>query len=661
MNVIGKIIGNRYEIIKEVGAGGMATVYKAKDHVLNRPVAVKVLRDEFTTDMDFIKRFNSEAESAANMQHPNIVSIYDVGHEEETNLYYIVMELIKGKTLKQIINKDGVLSWKWSVNIAIQIAAALELAHKNNIIHRDIKPHNIIITEDGVAKVTDFGIAKAVSNSTITAFGSTIGSVHYFSPEQAKGSVVIDERSDIYSLGVVLYEMITGRVPFDADTPVAIALKHMQEKPIEPIEINDEIPIAVNDIVMKAMQKDPINRYQSATEMLADLSEALKDPDGDFVIIENKDGGYTRIMPAVSDEDIERNASGRVKTETKKSFFKQHPKVKALVLLLSMILLFVAVFLVTKIILDGGGKKKVNIPDLKGKTQAEAQRIIDDLKLSLEIGDPQASSTVEEGKIISQDPEYKENTKIEEGSKIKIVLSKGPETNDLPDFKGEKIEDVRKVANELGIELEETEENSSSVDAGLVISQETKAGTKVKSGDKVKVVVSKGTKKTKVPTVVGMDEDTAKATLTNANLKVNVTYKSDESKDNGKVLSQSIDQGKEVTEGSTVDIVVNKKEEKKQRSVSLQVTVPKTSNTTTTATNSTEEKADTNVTLSVLVNGKTLVSERSSKPGETVNCGKITGTADENKEVKVQINGKTEKTKSFTMDEYADGGTVYIE
>ena len=233
MNLIGKIIGNRYEILEEVGNGGMATVYKAKDHVLNRYVAVKVLKDEYTTDSDFIKRFNTEAQSAASLSHANIVSIYDVGHEEENNLYYIVMELVKGKTLKEIIKKDGTLSWKWAVNIAIQIASALEVAHKNGIIHRDIKPHNIIITEDGVAKVTDFGIAKAVSNSTMTAFGTTIGSVHYFSPEQAKGGIT-DAKSDLYSLGVVMYEMLTGKVPFDADTPASIALKHMQEEAIEP-------------------------------------------------------------------------------------------------------------------------------------------------------------------------------------------------------------------------------------------------------------------------------------------------------------------------------------------------------------------------------------------------------------------------------------------
>ena len=251
MNLIGKIIGNRYEILEEVGLGGMATVYKAKDHVLNRLVAVKVLKDEFTTDTEFIKRFNTEAQAAASLSHPNIVSIYDVGHEDENNLYYIVMELVQGKTLKEIINSEGILSWKWAVNIAMQIASALELAHKNGIVHRDIKPHNIIITEDGIAKVTDFGIAKAVSNSTITAFGTTIGSVHYFSPEQAKGGFT-DAKSDLYSLGVVMYEMLTGKVPFDADTPVSVALKHMQEDPKEPIDLNPEIPSAVNQIVIKS-------------------------------------------------------------------------------------------------------------------------------------------------------------------------------------------------------------------------------------------------------------------------------------------------------------------------------------------------------------------------------------------------------------------------
>ena len=255
----------------------MATVYKAKDLILNRFVAVKILRDEFTTDEEFIKRFNIEAQAAASITHPNIVSVYDVGKED--NLYYIVMELVKGKTLKDIIVEDGALGWKWTVKVAIQIASALETAHKNDIIHRDIKPHNIIITEEGIAKVTDFGIAKAVSNSTITAFGTTIGSVHYFSPEHARGGNT-DAKSDLYSLGVVMYEMITGKVPFDSDTPVSVALKHMQEDAIEPIILKPSLPKSVNDIIMKAMKKDADLRYQNATEMIKDLEMSLKNPSG---------------------------------------------------------------------------------------------------------------------------------------------------------------------------------------------------------------------------------------------------------------------------------------------------------------------------------------------------------------------------------------------
>ncbi len=650
MNLIGKIIGNRYEILEEVGNGGMATVYKAKDHVLNRHVAVKVLKDEFTTDSDFIRRFNTEAQSAASLSHANIVSIYDVGHEEENNLYYIVMELVKGKTLKEIINKEGTLSWKWAVNIAMQIASALELAHKNGIIHRDIKPHNIIITEDGVAKVTDFGIAKAVSNSTITAFGTTIGSVHYFSPEQAKGSIT-DAKSDIYSLGVVMYEMLTGKVPFDADTPVSVALKHMQEDPVEPIEINSEIPTAVNQIVLKAMQKDPLDRYQSATEMLVDLSKALKDPDGDFVIIENKDGGYTRVMNAITEDQVK----STVKTKKKgiAGFFAEHPKTKILVLLLSLVLLFVIVFLITKIALDGGVTKKVAIPNLVGITKEEAQKKVDELKIKLEITEA-ANKDVEAGKIISQDPEFKDN-KIEEGSTIKVIISKGPETTELPKLTGKTIEDARKIATELGITLKEENENSDTVQEGYIIKQDTKEGVLVKSGDTVTVHVSSGVKKTKVPTVVDMDEGTAKATLSNANLKSNISYTSDESKTNGKVISQSIEQGKEVAEGTTVDIVVNKVETKK-KTVTLKVTVPK-SETTSNTTNKTESSSI--VVVSVIVNGETRISEKTAKSGDEIDCGTLTGTGEQ--VVKVQVNGKTVITNKFNIDEYSDNGIIYIK
>ena len=312
MNLIGKVLGNRYEIIEKIGAGGMATVYRAKCHVLKRDVAVKILRDEFTTDNEFIKRFNAEAQAAASLTHPNIVSVYDVGHEG--NLYYIVMELVKGKTLKEIIVEEGALSWKWAIDLAIQIARGLEKAHANNIIHRDIKPHNIIITEDGTAKVTDFGIAKAVSNSTITAFGVTTGSVHYFSPEHAKGGST-DQKSDLYSLGIVLYEMVTGRVPFDADTPVSIALKHMQEEPVAPKEVNSSIPASLNSIILKAIEKEPENRYQSATEMITDLEICLKD----------EAGAYAKAVPEV-DEFATRRVGINVDDEIKKSGHKKEGK-----------------------------------------------------------------------------------------------------------------------------------------------------------------------------------------------------------------------------------------------------------------------------------------------------------------------------------------------
>ena len=375
MDLEGRLLGNRYEIMENIGNGGMAMVYKSKDHILNRYVAVKILRDEFTTDQEFIKRFSIEAQSAASITHPNIVSIYDVG--QEGSLYYIVMELIKGKTLKDIIIEEGgPLPWKWSTNIAIQIASALETAHKNNIVHRDIKPHNIIITEDGIAKVTDFGIAKAVSNSTITAFGSTIGSVHYFSPEHARGGFT-DAKSDLYSLGVVMYEMLTGKVPFDADTPVSVALKHMQEEPTPPIEINPKIPTSINDIILKAMRKDTSLRYQNATEMLNDLNRALKEPEGNFVDNnEYKSADATRVIPTLHNEEIKTEK----RTKKNKTFIEQHRK---LVLALIVVVLFLLSLGITIGISKTNRVKDVAIPELVGLSREEAEAKIQDSNLTL--------------------------------------------------------------------------------------------------------------------------------------------------------------------------------------------------------------------------------------------------------------------------------------
>ena len=466
MSLEGKTIGNRYEILEKIGVGGMATVYKAKDNILKRNVAIKVLRDEFTTDEEFIKRFNTEAQSAASLTHPNIVSIYDVGHEE--NLYFIVMELIKGKTLKQIITEEGVLPWKWSINIAMQIASALEMAHKNNIIHRDIKPHNIIITEDGIAKVTDFGIAKAVSNSTITAFGTTIGSVHYFSPEHARGGYT-DAKSDIYSLGVVMYEMVTGRVPFDADTPVSIALKHMQEKPVEPIKLNPSIPYAVNKIIMKAMQKEVSLRYSSATELLKDLSLALKNPEGEGIGIseENIENSYTQVIPTIREgEEMKKKET---ETKNKNVFFEKHKKA-IMISIIAFVIIFIpfAGFFGTQAILSAGRAKDVKLPNLVGKTIEEAEQELKKAKLIIDTRE-EFSPDVEAGKIISQNPPFADNYTVKENSTVEVVVSKGTEMTKMPKVIGMKFEEAENELKNSNLQIEKIDKISKTVEKEIVM------------------------------------------------------------------------------------------------------------------------------------------------------------------------------------------------
>ncbi len=574
MDLEGKILGNRYEIIEKIGNGGMATVYKSKDRVLNRYVAVKILRDEFTTDEEFIKRFRIEAQSAASLTHPNIVSIFDVGNEG--SLYYIVMELIKGKTLKEIITEEnGPLPWKWSLNVVTQIASALETAHKNNIVHRDIKPHNIIITEDGIAKVTDFGIAKAVSNSTITAFGTTIGSVHYFSPEHARGGYT-DAKSDLYSLGVVMYEMLTGRVPFDADTPVSVALKHMQEDPIEPKELNDNIPQVVNDIIMKAMQKDVNLRYQSATEMLKDLNAALKNPDDNFVHIGSNVGAATQRISTQEIAEAERKAKEANNPKNGKKpnkfiqFVKKH---KALSFVIGAIILFFVAFGATMGIVELVNPNDVQIPDLVNKTQDEAEQIVKELKLKLVVKAEEYNENVEEGKIISQDPAYQENYTIKEHSEISVVISKGTETVEVPDVVGKTREEAEKLLKDAGLVAEITEENDEKVEAGIVLSQDIEDGETVNKGSTVKLVVSKGSGivNVEVPSLVGKTEQEARNLLTEAGLKVNVVNDEDESKNDGVVLRQSKDAGTEVQEGTTITITVNKVSEAKEATFTIDV------------------------------------------------------------------------------------------
>ena len=654
MDLKGRLLGNRYEIIEKIGSGGMATVYKAKCHVLNRYVAIKILRDEFTTDEEFVKRFEVEAQSAASITHPNIVSVYDVG--VDGNLHYIVMELIKGKTLKEIIVEEkGPLPWKWSVNIAIQIASALEIAHKNHIIHRDIKPHNIIITEDGVAKVTDFGIAKAVSNSTITAFGTTIGSVHYFSPEHARGGFT-DEKSDLYSLGVVMYEMLTGKVPFDADTPVSVALKHMQEEPIAAKDVNPNIPTAVNDIIMKALKKDTNLRYQSATAMLLDLKRALKEPSGNFV--DNNEYGEDFPTQRMSTLGIDEEAAPRAtQTKTKKKdnkfimFIKKH---KVLSSIVGLILLFVIALSVTILISNLTRPKEVQIPDLVGKTVDEVKQILEENKIKYVEEGQEYSTEYEAGRIISQDPAYVENRKIKQNTEIKVVVSLGTETTTVPKLTGLTKEEAEDAADEAKINLEFVEATSKTVEAGITLEQDIEEGETINAGETVKVTISIGTgiKQVVVTSVLYRDEATAKQTLESAGLVVNVEYDEDTTRGNGVVLRQSISSGTTVDEGTTITITVNKLVESKSGTVTINVkSIQGFEDETTTTNEDGEEETITNtpkdVTLRVTVNDEQVESTKVKEnvTNKTVNVsGKGTIT------IKVYIDGSLKRQVDMNLN-----------
>ena len=649
MDLEGRLLGNRYEILENIGNGGMATVYRARCHVLNRDVAVKVLREEFTTDEEFVKRFNTEAQAAASLTHPNIVSVFDVGSEGD--LHYIVMELIKGKTLKDIINEDGALSWKWSVNVAIQIASALETAHKNNIIHRDIKPHNIIITEDGIAKVTDFGIAKAVSNSTITAFGSTMGSVHYFSPEHARGGFT-DAKSDLYSLGVVLYEMVTGKVPFTADTPVSVALKHMQETPKEPIEVTPGLPKSINDIIMKAMQKDISLRYQTATEMLRDLSRAIKNPSGDFVVLENQEKNFeaTQRISTIYDKSSEFKERGRrTKKEDRieekgfRAFVNKH---KVICAILGIVLLFTTVFILTSVIFNKMEKKDVQIPNLVGMEQTQAEALLKELKLIYEVEDEVYNKDVLSGCIISQNPTFIENYKIKEGSTIKVILSKGKNIVTVPKLIGLLKDDAVSQLEELDLYIEIEEVYDNKVEEGYVIEQSIKQNEQIDAGETITIKVSKGIEKVEVPNLVGKSEDEAKKAITEAGLKLKtVVTTEDTSKDDGTVLKQSLEPAEEVAKDSLITITVNVLQ--KQKEGTINVNVKSLYGEENIAYEDEEKTKVKKVELKIMVSGDTVYKEKVDPRVESISQ-KISGKG--TVEVKIYINEILKGNKQINLN-----------
>ena len=537
------------------------------------------------------------------------------------------------------------------------IASALEMAHRNNIIHRDIKPHNIIITEDGVAKVTDFGIAKAVSNSTITAFGTTIGSVHYFSPEHARGGYT-DAKSDIYSLGVVMYEMVTGKVPFDADTPVSVALKHMQEDPVPPIELNPHLPEAVNKIILKALKKDPMLRYQTATELLQDLKMALKNPSGDFV--EETDYDPTAKTQKISTQDVENMQKNSRKKEDNKfvAFIKEH---KVFSVFIGLILLFFIAFGGTMLVLKVTNPKEVEVPNVVGSTREEAQQKIEGAKLKFEVSSEEYSADTEENHVISQDPAYLESyNKVKEGSTVKVVISKGTEKTKVPNVKGKEKDEAVQLIEDAKLKAEIVEETSKTVKEGYVISQETDANTEVNAGDTLKIHVSTGTEKATVPGVVGKSQDEAKKALQDLGFVVTVTNAEDSSKENGAVLKQSLDEGQSVEKGSAITITVNKLAEKKSATIFVNVKSItggyKEENTTNNnVTTSTSKKK---VKLRVEANGETIYNQDVDKNSVKINTGdgKVVGTGtvtvkvfiDDIKEKEKDIDLKT--TSSYTFD-----------
>lgn len=556
--MLGKVLGNRYEIIEKIGEGGMALVYKARCRLLNRYVAIKVLKDEFVNDEEFIKKFRRESQAAASLSHPNIVSIYDVGMEriDDHDVYYIVMEYIKGKTLKDLIKEKRKLSVEETIDYSIQIAEALEHAHKNHIVHRDIKPHNIMITEDGRVKVTDFGIARAATFSTVTNTSTVVGSVHYFSPEQARGRYT-DEKSDIYSLGIVMYEMITGKVPFEGDSPISVALKHIQEEIVPPREIDSSIPVGLQNIILKCVKKNQSDRYSSATQLLSDLRK-LKYSNGNVIIgnLELEDEP-TRIIPRIENEDdneVKQQNVGNKRKEAKDGGLK--------VIFLAIVLAFIVVsslalgFFKFK---DYFIAKEVTVPDLVGIEKDEAEEELEKIGLKLRVVDETYSNEYEEGVIVSQKVEP--GTKVKEGYTIEVVVSKGKQLVKVPNLINRNIEEIESILKEAGLKEGTVDyQYSDTIPANVIIDQDPDPFAEVEFGSRVNLIVSRGpeVKLVRMPNLVGLTEQAAKNALIAHELVVGeiIREHNDEYKA-GVVFKQSIEAGTQVEANTPIDLYIS--------------------------------------------------------------------------------------------------------
>lgn len=555
--MIGKVLGDRYEIVEEVGVGGMAKVYKALDTVLNRYVAVKVLKNEYMEDQDFLRKFAMEAQSAASLTHANIVSVFDVGssYVDGRKYNYIVMEYVDGKTLKDIIDEKQILPIEDIVNYGVQIASALECAHKNGIIHRDIKPHNMLIDKSNNLKATDFGIARISSSATLTYTSTVLGTVHYISPEQAKGKF-IDEKSDIYSLGVVLYQMATGEVPFDAPNAVGIALKHIQDPLVPPINLRHDLPQGLNDIIVKAMAKDPNDRFKSATE----LKEMLRNYQNYSSDLYQK----TTKNPIIKENDEQPEVKEAVYKTPKQSSTKdtKNKSKKFMWILLPIVLaalVFVAIIFGKKYI-NKNKQDLVLVPALTGLTETEALNKAKANNLIAVVSEYKTESNVEPGKVLEQDPES--STEVKKGTIIKLVVSKGEEQVSVPNLSNMTIENAKIQLNKLGLEIGEiTKENSDNFEAGKIMQQHPDSGTSISKDSKVDVVISLGKKEELVEMVdlIGADISQASNKLKSIGLNIgNIEKKFSNSYDTNQVIWQQYDAGKKLKKDSSIDVIISK-------------------------------------------------------------------------------------------------------
>lgn len=608
-HLVGRVLQGRYELMEVIGVGGMATVYKAHCRLLNRFVAIKVLKDSFKYDYEMLMRFKSESRAAASLSHQNIVGIYDVG--EEDGIDYIVMELVEGITLKEYISRRGRLDWREACDFAAQIGLALQCAHEKNIIHRDIKPHNILVTYDHVIKVADFGIARAVTSDTMVAGNEAMGSVRYISPEQARGGYV-DARSDIYSLGAVLYEMLTGRVPFDGENPVSIAMMKLNETPVSCRIINPDIPLSVEEITMRALAREQHTRYQTAGEMTADLKAVIDNPGAD-------------IKAAPQD----RSAQQR----TNRSHGKKKKKSPVKLLIGGAVILAVLLGLLVNVIMSGG-VKEVEVPELLGKTLEEAITIAEENGLQIDEDhiEYETSDEYEEGQIMLQDPGV--NQYMKQNKKIKITISSGETEGDIPvpDLRNELAEDAQAELLKLKLKYEKIEEESDSIAEGYVIKQSPSKGVKVQEGATILLHVSKGAaEEREVPKVEGETLSAARKLLTAAGFKVSVSEIESEG-DVGKVISQSPSAESKAKTGSAVKLVVGIEPKAAATAEPTPTPTPKPKDPTPTPTPTPTpqppkrktlsiqipEDSPETVQLKVVANGKTIHDKQHNKSEGTV-------------------------------------------